>query len=60
MVNTKGYRRGTRYLFSKAFKRNGEQEQWCMCSVRLQACITFFRGGAPVYIHESIQSRRHS
>ena len=24
MVNTKGYRRGTRYLFSKDYKKNGE------------------------------------
>ena len=31
MVNTKGYRRGTRYLFSRDFRKHGEQvlaRQW--------------------------------
>ena len=37
MVNPKGYRRGTRYMFSKPFRKRGE-----LFVVRIKSSIIYF------------------
>jgi large subunit ribosomal protein L21e len=44
MVNTKGYRRGTRYLFSRDFRKHGEWEFWHVSDWNDLPCLLFAIG----------------
>lgn len=58
MVNTKGYRRGTRYLFSRDFRKHGEYLGTSL--IEMIYPVFYLRRATPFNLLEDLQSWGYS